>query len=84
MKTILLVLITFILGLNNFAYTNDVNCDEFKKFSINYMKCKTNLIKDKTITAGQNFVKDTKEYQSEEWLKEKEKINKIKKKVLEK
>ena len=37
--------------------------------------------KDKTISAGQNIIKDTKDYQNKEWSEEKEKINKAKDKI---
>ena len=46
------------------------------------MKCKSNLIKNKTISAGENFVKDTKDYQKKEWSEEKSKVDDVKKKVL--
>ena len=46
------------------------------------MKCKANLIKDKTVTSGQNFVEETKDYQKKEWSETKKKANKIKQKVL--
>ena len=39
------------------------------------------LVKDKTISAGQNIIKDTKNYQNKEWSEEKEKMNKIKNEV---
>ena len=38
-------------------------------------------MKDKTISAGQNIIKDTKDYQNEEWSEEKKKIEKTKKKI---
>tara|TARA_Y100001970_G_C13886198_1_gene676345 strand:- start:455 stop:739 length:285 start_codon:yes stop_codon:yes gene_type:complete len=82
-----------------FAFTfkvvsNDDQCSEFKKYSVNYMKCKTNQlkiktletgkkIKDKTVNTGKNIVKDTKEYQSKEWSEEKEKIDNIKEKIFD-
>ncbi len=74
--------------------SNDDQCNEFKKYSVNYMKCKTNQlkiktletgkkIKDKTVNTGKNIVKDTKEYQSKEWSEEKEKIDNIKEKIFD-
>ena len=53
-----------------------------KKFSTEYFKCKGNLLKDKTITTGQNIIKDTKNYQKKEWSEEKTKINKAKDKII--
>ena len=43
-----------------------------------------NLVKNKSISMGKNLVEDTKNYQKKEWSKEKDKLNKVKKKVLEK
>ena len=84
MKTKILIIIFIILNFYSYSFSNEVNCNEFKKFSVNYMKCKANLIKNKTISVGKNFVEDTKEYQKKEWSKEKDKLNDIKEKVLEK
>ena len=57
---------------------------QIKKFSVNYMKCKANLIKNKTVSAGKNFIDDTKNYQNKEWSNEKTKLNNLKEKVTEK
>ena len=69
-------LILNILNSNGFASSKD--CKEFKKFSVEYFKCKGNIVKDKTISVGQNIIKDTKDYQNKEWSEEKEKIDKAK------
>ena len=82
-KKILLIIVIF-FGLNNLSYSNENNCSELKKLSVNYIKCKSSSIKDKTISVGKNFVEDTKNYQKKEWSDEKEKLDKIKKQVLEK
>ena len=82
-KKILLIIFIF-FGLNNLSYSNENNCSELKKLSVNYIKCKSSSIKDKTISVGKNFVEDTKNYQKKEWSDEKEKLDKIKKQVLEK
>ena len=74
--------------------SDDKQCNDFKKYSVDYMKCKTSQlkiktletgkkIKDKTVKTGKNIIKDTKEYQSKEWSEEKEKIDKIKEKVFD-
>ena len=84
MKKIISIFITFLLSLNTYSFSNELNCDEFKKLSVNYMKCKANLIKDKTVSAGKNFIDDTKNYQNKEWSNEKTKLNNLKKKVTEK
>ena len=56
---------------------------------IEFLKCKGNLVKEKTVSTGKNIIKDTKDYQNKEWseekkkiIKTKDKINKTKKKVL--
>ena len=76
---IFIYLISTIIDSNGFA--NSKNCKEFKKFSVEYFKCKGNLVKDKTISAGQNIIKETKDYQNKEWSKEKVKMNKAKDKI---
>jgi len=76
---IFIYLISTIIVSNGFA--NSKNCKEFKKFSVEYFKCKGNLVKDKTISAGQNIIKDTKNYQNKEWSEEKEKMEKTKDKI---
>ena len=70
-----------LLTLHTNCYADNSNCKNFKKFSVEYFKCKGNLVKDKTISAGQNIIKDTKDYQDEEWSEEKKKIEKTKKKI---
>ena len=60
----------FILSINSNVYSSE-NCNNFKKFSINYMKCKANSAKNNAVSAGKNFIKDTKEFQNKEWSKEK-------------
>ena len=77
-KTFLIIF--FILGFSKFVQSNEITCHEFKKFSANYIKCKASLLKDKTISAGKDFVEDTKEYQKKEWSEEKKKLIKLKKK----
>ena len=70
--------------LNSYSLSDELNCNEFKKFSVSYMKCKANLIKNKTVSAGKNFIDDTKNYQNKEWSDEKSKLNNLKEKVTEK
>ena len=48
------------------------------------MKCKANIIKNKTISGGKNFIDDTKNFQKKEWSDEKSKLNNLKEKVTEK
>ena len=71
--------VLFLIHSNSFADKRD--CKNFKKFSVEYFKCKGNIVKDKTISAGQNIIKDTKNYQNKEWSEEKEKMEKAKDKI---
>ena len=48
------------------------------------MKCKTNSLKNKSISIGKNFAGDTKEFQKKIWSEEKKKWIKVKEKVLDK
>ena len=84
MRNLILIISMFCLNFNTYSFSNEVDCDEFKKFSISYMTCKGNLAKDKTISFGKNFVEDTKNYQKKQWSKEKDKLKDLKEKVLEK
>ena len=61
MKNKLFLIIIFILGFNNLLYSDENNCANFKKFSANYIKCKGNLLKNKTISSSKNFIENTKE-----------------------
>ena len=70
MKYIILIII-FSFNFNTYSFSNEAVCSEFKKFSVNFMKCKTNLIKDNAVSKGKDFVNDTKSYQKKEWSKEK-------------
>ena len=83
MKNRLILIVFFIFVFNKFAYSNEMDCNKFKKFSANYMMCKTNLIKNKTISAGKNIIEDTKNYQKKEWSEEKKKLNRVKDKINE-
>ena len=84
MRKLILITAMFCLNFNTYSFSNEINCDEFKKFSISYMTCKANLMKNKTLSSGKNFLEDTKNYQNKKWLKEKDKFNDLKEKVLEK
>ena len=84
MRNLILIVALFCLNFNTYSFSNEINCDEFKKFSISYMTCKANLMKNKTLSSGKNFLEDTKNYQNKEWSKEKDKLNDLKEKVMEK
>ena len=84
MKKKFLIFITFLFCFNSYSFSNELYCNEFKKFSVNYMKCKANVIKNKTISSGKNFIDDTKKFQNKEWSDEKSKLNNLKEKVTEK
>ena len=81
MKKIIFFIFLIIIINNPYSFGNNKDCKDFKKFSVEYFKCKGNLVKDKTISAGENIIKDTKDYQNEEWSEEKKKIEKTKKKI---
>ena len=81
MKIIFFFTFLFILNVSTKSLADNKDCKEFKKFSVEYFKCKGNMVKDKTISAGQNIIKDTKDYQNKEWSEEKEKIDKVKSKI---
>ena len=72
----------FVINIHSTGFADNTLCKDFKKFSVKYFKCKGNLVKEKTISVGQNIIKDTKDYQNNEWSEEKDKINKAKEKVL--
>ena len=84
MKKIIFIIITLLFYLNSYSFSDELNCNEFKKFSVNYMKCKANLIKNKTVSVGKNFIDDTKNYQNKEWSDEKKKLDNLKEKLTEK
>ena len=77
----ILITFIFVLSICSNVYSKE-NCSDFKKFSLDYMKCKASFAKKKAISTGKNFIQDTKEFQNKEWSNEKEKINKIKKKTI--
>ena len=66
------------------VFSEEKRCEELKKLSIEYMKCKGNLLKNKSISAGKDFVEDTKEFKKKTWSEEKKKWIEIKEKVLDK
>ena len=91
MKKIIFLMLLILTNINSNGFADNEDCKKVKKFSVEYFKCKGNIVKDKTISAGKNIIKDTKDYQNIEWSEEKEKmikakdkINKAKEKVLNK
>tara|TARA_B100000902_G_scaffold360533_1_gene377310 strand:- start:745 stop:1020 length:276 start_codon:yes stop_codon:yes gene_type:complete len=83
MKKLFFFTFLLVANFNSYSFADKNDCKDFKKFSVEYFKCKGNIVKDKTMTAGQNIIKDTKKYQNEEWSEEKEKMNKAKDKINE-
>ena len=81
MKKVIFFLFLILININSSSIANIKDCKKFKKFSVEFFKCKGNIVKDKTISAGQNIIKDTKEFQNKEWSEEKDKIKKAKEKV---
>ena len=69
-----ILLISFLIVISYKSITlsdEQVDCSMYSKLSAKYYSCK----------AG-NFVKETKDYQKKEWKEEKEKVDKVKKKIL--
>tara|TARA_B100001057_G_scaffold443979_1_gene480543 strand:+ start:315 stop:587 length:273 start_codon:yes stop_codon:yes gene_type:complete len=81
MKKIIFYIILFYLYLSSYNFADTNNCKDLNKFSVEYLKCKGKFVKDKTISAGQNIIEDTKEYQNKEWSEQKEKLDKVKEKI---
>ena len=71
MKKIFFLITFIIISQNTFSLAAQNDCTEFKKFSMEYLKCKGKTIKEKTISAGQNIIKDTKDYQNKERTEQK-------------
>ena len=83
MKKISILTFLFLINLSTISYSKNNDCKEFKKFSIEYFKCKGEIVKDKTITTGKNIIKDTKDYQNKKWSDEKKKMENAKDKINE-
>ena len=71
MRKLILITAMFCLNFNTYSFSNEVDCNQFKKFSISHITCKANLMKNKTLSSGKNFLEDTKNYQNKKWLKKK-------------
>ena len=82
-KKIILLILFLLSNSSQIVFASVSDCSEFKKFSSEYFKCKVNLIKEKAISTSKDIIKDTKDYQNQEWSKEKEKILKTKEKILD-
>ena len=76
-------ILIFFVFLSN-AYAENINCNNFKKTTSDYLKCKANILKQKTISSANKMANETKNYQDKEWDKGKKQINKIKKKIIKK
>ena len=74
-------LILFILIPNNFAISNENDCNNFKKYSAEYFNCKTEIIKKKAIAIGKDFVDDTKKFQKKNYEDGKKQIENTKEKI---
>ena len=81
MKKKIFLIFLFVINIHSTGFADITDCKDLKKFSVEYFKCKGNIVKDKTISAGQNIIKDTKDYQNEKWSKEKKKIDNVKDKI---
>ena len=68
-----LISFMFVLLNSTISLSSELeDCSIYSKLSPQFYKCKSN-----------NFVKETKNYQKKEWSEEKNKMNKIKEKVLD-
>jgi len=80
----ILIIFGLMLFITNFAYSNETKCEDFKKFSKKYLKCKADKIKKETIKKTKEIKHGTTK--KTEKLKQSVKIltnkakNKIKKK----
>tara|TARA_B100001250_G_scaffold196715_1_gene168983 strand:- start:211 stop:465 length:255 start_codon:yes stop_codon:yes gene_type:complete len=73
----------FVVFFTSNSFSNEViDCSGYSKFSKDYLKCKTENFKKKTISAGKKIVKDTKNYQKNEWSEEKKKLKNAKDSIL--
>ena len=80
-KIIFIIVIINLLNIN--VHSEEIiDCSKYNKLSKIYLECKANYIKKKTLSIGKNVVEDTKNYQRKEWSDEKEKLKKIKEKIL--
>jgi len=77
----IIFLILLILAQNNYSLSDENNCDDLKKYSSEYFNCKTEIIKNKTIALGKDFVEDTKKYQKKNYEKSKEQIESTKEQI---
>ena len=73
MKKKIFFIFIFLINTISNVYAENKDCKDLKKFSIEYFKCKGNIVKDKTISAGKNIIKDTKDYQKKSGLRKKKK-----------
>ena len=82
MKKIIFIVIILNLYKINTHSEEIIDCSMYNKLSKIYLECKANYIKEKTLSIGKKVVEDTKNYQKKEWSDEKEKLNKVKERVL--
>ena len=76
----LYIVIIFIFGVYNTSYSNE-NCNEYKKLSVNFMKCKANTTKKKLCHLEQILLKIPKIFKIKNGLKRKKKLMILKKKL---
>ena len=48
MKSKYFLILLFILSYNNFSFSEEIDCKQFKKFSAKYIECKAKKFKKKT------------------------------------
>jgi len=65
-----------LLTSNSYSY-EIIDCSKYKKLSNEYLVCKANNIKTKTLSTGENIIKQTKGYQKKEWSEEIKKLENV-------
>ncbi len=74
-------LISLIIIQNNYSFSDETNCDDFKKYSSEYFNCKAKMIKHKAALIGKEIIKDTKDYQKKNIEDGKKQIGNTKKQI---
>jgi len=74
-------LFIFILIPMKYAFGNEVECNNLKKYSSEYFNCKAGNIKNKALEIGKDFVENTKEYQKKNFEESKEQLENTKEQI---
>ena len=55
----ILIIFSLMLFITNFAYSNETKCEDFKRFSKEYLKCNADKIKKGTIKKAKEIKQGT-------------------------